>query len=490
MRQLSVLVILLLFSACNSEKTNDRGGKTIVTGVIHNPDNHELSDKGVLYTEDIMGGAGRNSIDFSLEDDGSFYIETTLSGPQDFGLQHNGGVQLYLGPNDSLHLDITLGKDESIEWKNVTYSGDRAQLNEQLNRLADSSPLASSNYYEKIGTLSPEEFKPFHDSVMTAYNTYMDESIADPNTPSELKDWLRVEQKYTPLNSIAQYDMYYTMYSRKPRGVRYMDASFYAPLETLPVISESDYANIKAMSRFSKNYYYNTTDKLVEGKDPKTIDRDSLIVHGLNASISNPVLKQVMYYQHYKGEFDNYNIAPYEKYKSVIDPIFAGGKFEKLIQDNYLATKEKIENPVLPAKAKLLTFKSDNPEDYLDEIIKKANGKILYIDNWATWCGPCKNEFKHYTKPFKEKYPDLEYVYLCYRSKEPNWKPTIAEYAIEGDHYFLNDEEAKVMRKEFDLKGFPTYAVIDGDGKMVVSSFKYRPSAEATATVIDSLLAL
>ena len=126
---------------------------------------------------------------------------------------------------------------------------------------------------------------------------------------------------------------------------------------------------------------------------------------------------------------------------------------------------------------------------YLDEIVDNANGKVVYIDNWATWCGPCKSEFKEASPKLHDKFnDDVEFVYLCHNSERRAYLPSIAEFKIKGKHYFLSDEESKIISQQIELEGFPTYTVINKSGEIVLSDYIHRPSYPATTELLTKLI--
>jgi len=191
-----------------------------------------------------------------------------------------------------------------------------------------------------------------------------------------------------------------------------------------------------------------------------------------------------------QGELNNNTIEGYERNLTQIENLFSSSDFAAPLNAKYTKVKNLLENPVLPEGTKLLTFKSESPEGYLKEIIANANGKVIYIDNWATWCGPCKSEFKNSTPQLKEKFQkDVEFIYLCHQSNEKLWKPSISEFKVKGKHYFLSQEESNPIFKEINLQGFPTYTIINKKGDIVKSGFEYRPSNTITSEILTALIA-
>ena len=70
-------------------------------------------------------------------------------------------------------------------------------------------------------------------------------------------------------------------------------------------------------------------------------------------------------------------------------------------------------------------------EAILRKIIEPYKGRIIYLDIWGTWCGPCKRNLKESWK-VKEalKDYDIVYLYLANRSSDESWKNVIKEYSL------------------------------------------------------------
>ncbi len=106
--------------------------------------------------------------------------------------------------------------------------------------------------------------------------------------------------------------------------------------------------------------------------------------------------------------------------------------------------------------------------DLIAHILQKHKGKVIYLDIWATWCGPClacMQSSESLQKEFKDK--DVRFVYFCVKSKKEDWQAKIDECKIKGDHYLLSDPEYDALNKKLDINGIPRYLLIDKKGEIV-----------------------
>lgn len=108
-------------------------------------------------------------------------------------------------------------------------------------------------------------------------------------------------------------------------------------------------------------------------------------------------------------------------------------------------------------------------EDLFASIISKFSGKVLLVDFWATWCGPCRMANKTMI-PMKEELKDKDIVYLYITGETSplgTWQNMIPD--IHGEHYRVTAAQWDYLGKSFNISGVPTYLVIDREGNV-----KYR----------------
>ena len=163
----------------------------------------------------------------------------------------------------------------------------------------------------------------------------------------------------------------------------------------------------------------------------------------------------------------------------------------KTINDKYIA----IENSDFANAASLrpstdVEGMSDG-EKILRKIIEPYKGRIVYLDIWGTWCGPCKRNLKESWK-VKEalKDYDIVYLYLANRSSDESWKNVIKEYNLTGPncvHYNLPDDQQNAVEHYVGVSGYPTYKLIDKEGNIHDLHWLHHEDMNSFIGLIDKL---
>lgn len=116
-------------------------------------------------------------------------------------------------------------------------------------------------------------------------------------------------------------------------------------------------------------------------------------------------------------------------------------------------------------------------------------GKVVYIDVWATWCGPCVAQFPYLKKLEKELhgYDDIVFVGVSADTEKDKeaWKKMIKEKELEGVQLFANGFSK--IANDYKINGIPRFMIINKDGT-IVNADAPRPSAPETLNILKDLL--
>lgn len=156
--------------------------------------------------------------------------------------------------------------------------------------------------------------------------------------------------------------------------------------------------------------------------------------------------------------------------------------------DPNTAERITILESVLPGKpAPEIAGKDQNNEDVS---LSGLKGKVVLVDFWATWCGPCRASFPH-VKEIYDKYHDKGLEVLCVsldREEEP-WLKYIADNkdGIAAYHHvyergcFWDSKDAK----KYGVMAIPTKYLIDAEGNIVADVSSDEVLNEKLAEIFD-----
>lgn len=153
--------------------------------------------------------------------------------------------------------------------------------------------------------------------------------------------------------------------------------------------------------------------------------------------------------------------------------------------------KENIDYVESLKKTDHLT-ESKDADALLAQLIEPYRGKVIYLDVWGTWCGPCKEELL-FVGPVKESMKDKEvvFMYLANNSPEKTWKNVIKENHLTGPnvvHYNLPDQQQAMLERRLSINSFPTFILIDKSGKIVDMHAPRPRQKESLIKALNQLL--
>lgn len=123
-------------------------------------------------------------------------------------------------------------------------------------------------------------------------------------------------------------------------------------------------------------------------------------------------------------------------------------------------------------------------------------GKFVYVDIWATWCGPCKVEIP-FLQELESKYhaKNIEFISISVDDARRSgtlekahkaWKTMVIEKELSGVQLFSGNGWKADFIQDYKISGIPRFILIDPNGN-IIDADAPRPSSEKLILLLDEL---
>lgn len=419
---------------------------TITGSIIHINNKMQVADMSEMKSL-VLPNDARTFIPDSA---GNFSVSFKLDKPNYFRIGRN---ILYLSPGDNLK--VALDYNDPLK---AVITGVGADANNYLR----ATPFPHGGSFLNAGRYIKKTTQLTIDTILAIGSAREQELAKVQNVSTKFREYEQARIKADIVNSIGSMAVYYPMMRKMNRdSVPIFQAEFKKQAEPMMTQYGKGFINPDYLKL---EVYASVVDDLMDKNDKSAAATQ--IRDWLKAS-------EIAYQIQHMG--------------SKAEVIAKKGDVDDLVNPGYRAAVQDTYNNLVKfgngdKAVDFAAMTADGRKIKLSDL----QGKIIFVDIWATWCGPCIAELP-YLEKLKEKYKDnkdLVFVSLSIDDNRAAWKEKLKSMNADGiqcitDRSSLND---------YSVIDIPRTIVINKDFKITAMKGNL-PSAKQTGKLLDDMLA-
>jgi len=459
----------------------------------------------------LFNGLQVKSVETSLSiaEDGSFSGEITPGFP---GIYQSSAGTLFLTPGKETKLYIDLKKRSRYESRYRTdkepgdsiftyisgnFTSAELETINNISRITKALPDLPSDIqklYQEVVNMNPEEFKQY---ILSFLNKRLDEIKQigySANMQMMMENVVKMESyafmmqyeglignAYFAVNNITSREERIKIWENIKSNMEKPNAEYYSFLKEALNDNVSYLPNflslVELLSIDYNDFFYIPDWKNKSGKERLDYFMDKTApIFGTEKGI----LLDMVYALSYGWKLHEMKYFT-DTEKQELRDLFSD---KPVYAETLIAESERLEVLITATNENNESIMNELPdvsqEKMLDAILAKYKNKVIVVDIWGTWCGPCITAMKS-IQPLKDemKEKDVVWVYIADGTSPLDaWKQTCP--AISGEHYYVSSAQTQY----WGIKGYPTYMIYDRQGKQL-SNYVGFPGIDVMKKTIE-----
>ncbi|MFP4064622.1 MAG: redoxin family protein [Bacteroidales bacterium] len=464
-----LLILVVALTACGGPAT----GPATITGHVENPAGEEVE---IYYVKEFVTNTREEAMAI-LDENNRFSASLPLEEPRLVSVRiPRRSISLYLEPG--AEVNVSFDADDTTQMPDI--EGDLIPEN----RVLAGYNADVANKYARMTVLSraedmdPNEFRQYVNEIWEEKLNYLENDVRYDELNEDFLSIMRANIQYEKLGQLMEYPMA-AAHFRELDSPMDLPEDYYDFLDDASTFDDQ-YTNLSSYVAFLNAYqnYMMEKNEPSEGYGDRDYyeimfeqSYDAFSGETRDIALAGAVISMIRY-----GDFE----LAGEHYEQFMD-LATSDKFKELVDAEYQQALDL--SPGKPAPEFTLT--DINGEEVS---LSDFSGQVVYLDFWASWCGPCMREvpYARELKTRMEGHDDLVFLYISVDTDEEAWRSKVAEENIKGVHLNVSGFSHEVPAS-YNLRGVPTFYLIGRDGH-IIDNRPPRPSHEDIDEVLLAAL--
>jgi len=459
-----LFIFAALFLSCkNTENNIYEPTTTIIEGIITSLSADEVTLLGIDEYATAIAQDGKFKFDIQLTKSGVYQLKCGQR-----------AIDIYVIPGDS----INLAADGRTLPQGAIFKGSNINENNYLRHFDQFKMDTEPRDYEQFYTQVEDEFMK---SVEEISQNFIKDAQEYQKTNGTFDDRfveiVNANFSYQAALRKLQYPLYYNYF--KPDSTIVLSDTFDSFFQNLDIDNE-DNLLVPGFRSFIDDYVSFKASQ--EGKKVTTLESSNASFDQIEALFTNKKLRDLT-------SFNLMNAVLESSYNDAMElmPRFKSIQSSQIYSYEVENKFNQVAHLVKGKEAPGFTYQSFNNQEVS---LASLKGNVVYIDVWATWCGPCLQELPfldELQKRFSAK-DKIVFVSVSIDNEKAPWAAAVKQKDLKGIQLFADGNWGSTIARDYKIRGIPRFIILAKDGT-ILDANAIRPSDERLFDILAAELA-